>query len=57
MFAGRGFPVAPQRKDGRPATTIEAAALVAEAERWLLWHRLTRGGILETLRWHASLRR
>ena len=32
-----------------------AAALVAEAEAWLLRLRLLRDGRLRLLRWHASL--
>lgn len=41
---------------GRPATA-EAAALVAEAEAWLLRLRLLAEGRLRLVRWHASLAR
>ncbi|MBK1658843.1 hypothetical protein [Paracraurococcus ruber] len=44
------------REGGRPGAAVEAAALVAEAERWLLHHRLLRGGSIAVLRWHATLR-
>ncbi|MDO9712138.1 hypothetical protein [Paracraurococcus lichenis] len=44
-------------RDGtRPAGAAEAAALVTEAERWLLHQRLLRAGALAVLRWHATLR-
>jgi hypothetical protein len=44
------------RDSGRPRAGPSAAALVAEAEAWLLRHRLVGGGALAALRWHASLR-
>ncbi|TCZ54228.1 hypothetical protein EXY23_23630 [Roseicella aquatilis] len=43
------------RQGARPASTTEAAALVTEAERWLLWQRLLQSGDLVVLRWHATL--
>lgn len=43
------------REGGRPPTAAEAGALVAEAEAWLLHHRLLSQGAIAVLRWHASL--
>jgi|GEM_PF-1300757 len=40
----------------RPRTKDAAAALVLEAEAWLLRHRLVAAGVLSVLRWHASLK-
>ncbi len=37
-------------------TRLQAAALVAEAEGWLLRLRLLESGVLRLLRWHGSLR-
>lgn len=45
------------RAEPRPPAPPEAAALVAEAEAWLLRLRLLRDGRLRLLRWHASLAR
>jgi hypothetical protein len=48
--------LAGMRVAGRPAAGAAAAALVAEAEAWLLRHRLVGTGAIAVLRWHASLR-
>ena len=44
---------------GRPERTprSEALALIAEAELWLLRHRLLTAGAIGLFRWHATLRR
>jgi hypothetical protein len=44
------------RDAGRPTAGPAAAALVTEAEAWLLRHRLIGSGAIAVLRWHASLR-
>jgi hypothetical protein len=44
------------REAGRPGAGAAAAALVTEAEAWLLRHRLVGAGAIAVLRWHASLR-
>ncbi|WP_431272069.1 hypothetical protein [Dankookia sp. P2] len=44
------------RGAARPAAGAAAAALVTEAEAWLLRHRLLESGAIAVLRWHASLR-
>ncbi|MBL6457069.1 hypothetical protein JMJ55_17165 [Belnapia sp. T6] len=44
------------RAESRPSG-LRAAALVAEAELWLLRHRLLAEGAIGLLRWHATLRR
>ena len=48
--------LAGMRETGRPAAGAAAAALVTEAEAWLLRHRLVGAGAIAVLRWHASLR-
>ncbi len=45
------------RHEGKGRTRAGAAALVAEAEMWLLRHRLITTGTIGLLRWHATLRR
>jgi hypothetical protein len=45
------------RHEGKGRTRAGAAALVAEAEKWLLRHRLITTGTIGLLRWHATLRR
>ncbi len=49
--------IAGLREAGAPALRVGAAGLVAEAELWLLRHRLMTSGALGFLRWHATLRR
>lgn len=44
------------RDSDRRAAGAEAAALVTEAEAWLLRHQLAGAGAIAVLRWHASLR-
>lgn len=46
--------LAGMRETGRPGGGV-AAALVTEAETWLLRHRLVSAGAIAVLRWHASL--
>jgi hypothetical protein len=48
--------LAGMRDTGRPGAGAQAAALVTEAEAWLLRHRLVGTGAIAVLRWHASLR-